>query len=66
MNGVNITLEQGAFLVKDNIYEFSDRFTNFLTNPHALFDGDIKENKIKRCLLDMRYDFRKGDKKSSR
>ena len=30
MNDVDITLEQGAILVKDNIYEFSDGFINFL------------------------------------
>ena len=30
MNDVDKTLVQGAFLVKDNIYEFSDGFINFL------------------------------------
>ena len=30
-NGVNVTLEQGAFLVRDNVYEFSEGFTDFLT-----------------------------------
>ena len=35
MNGVNITLEKVAFLVKDNIYEFSDGFLIFLTEPNA-------------------------------
>ena len=30
MNGVNITLEQGAFIVKDNICEFSDGLETFL------------------------------------
>ena len=29
MNDVDITLEQGAFLVKNNKYEFSDGFTDF-------------------------------------
>ena len=29
MNGVDITLEQGAFLVRDNVYEFSEGFTDF-------------------------------------
>ena len=32
MNGVDITLEQGAFLVRDNVYEFSKGFTDFLLN----------------------------------
>ena len=31
MSDVDITLEQGAFLAKDNIYEFLDGFINFLT-----------------------------------
>ena len=31
MNGVDITLEQGAFLVRDNVYEFSEGITDFLT-----------------------------------
>ena len=67
MNDVDITLEQGAFLVKDNIYEFSDVFINFLTNPNIKY-GEIKEdkNKIKRFLLDIGYDLGKGDKKSAR
>ena len=67
MNDVDITLEQGAFLVKDNIYEFSDVFINFLTNPNIKY-GEIEEdeNKIKRFLLDIGYDLGKGDKKSAR
>ena len=67
MNDVDIILEQGAFLVKDNIYEFSDVFINFLTNPNIKY-GEIEEdgNKIKRFLLDIGYDFGKGDKKSAR
>ena len=44
MNGVNITLEQGAFIVKDNIYELSDEFINFLTNPNIKY-GEIEEDK---------------------
>ena len=32
MNDVDITLEQVAFLVKDNIYEFSDGLISFLLN----------------------------------
>ena len=67
MNDVDITLEQSAFLVKDNIYEFSKGFTDFLTKSNVLYD-DIKEdeNKIKRFLKDIRYDVGKGDKKSAR
>ena len=57
MNGVDITLEQGAFLVKDNIYEFSDGFINFLTKSNATYDDNIEEDesKIKRFIriLDM-------------
>ena len=67
MNGVNLTLEQGAFIVKDSIYEFSDGFTNFLTKSNVTYDK-IKEdeNKNKTFLLDIGYDIGKGDKKSSR
>ena len=68
MNGVDITLEQGAFLVRDNIYEFSKGFIEFLTNPNVTYNDDIEEdeNKIKRFLKDIRYDLGKGDKKSAR
>ena len=68
MNGVNITLEQGAFLVKDNTHEFSDGFINFLTKSNVTYDDNIEEdeNKIKRFLKDIRYDLGKGDKKSAR
>ena len=67
MSDVDITLEQGAFLVKDNIYEFSDGFINFLTKSNVTYDDNIEEdeNKIKRFLTDIRYDVRKGDKKSA-
>ena len=49
MIDVDITLEQGAFLVKDNIFEFSDGFINFLTKSNVTYDDNIKEdeNKIK-------------------
>ena len=67
MNKGDTTLEQGAFLVNDNIYEFSEGFINFLTNPNVTHcDIDEDENKIKRFLFDNGYDIGKGDKKSSR
>ena len=68
MNGVDVTLEQGAFLVRDNVYEFSEGFTDFLTKSNVTYDDNVEEdeNKIKRCLKDIRYDFGKGDKKSAR
>ena len=68
MNDVVMTLEQGAFLVKDNIYEFSDGSINFLTKSNVTYDYNIEEdeNKIKRFLKDNRYDVGKGDKKSAR
>ena len=34
MNGVKLIYQENAFIVKDNIYEFSDVFINFLTNPN--------------------------------
>ena len=37
MNNVNITLDHHAFIVRDNIYEFSDGFINFLTNPNITY-----------------------------
>ena len=68
MNGVDITLEQGAFLVRDNVYEFSEGFTDFLTKSNVTYDDNIEEdeNKIKRFLFDIRCDLGKGDKKSAR
>ena len=67
MNGVDITLEQGAFLVRDNVYEFSEGFTDFLTKSNVTYDKvEEHENKIKRFLKDIRYDLGKGDKKSAR
>ena len=67
MNGVKIIYQENAFIVKDNIYEFSDVFIIFLTNPNIKY-GEIKEveNKIKRFLFDIGYDLGKGDKKSAR
>ena len=67
MNDVHTTLEQIAFLVKDNIYEVSEGFTDFPTKSNVLHD-DIEEdeNKIIRFLKDIRYDVGKGDKKSAR
>ena len=68
MNDVDITLEQGAFLVKDKIYEFSDGFINFLTKSNVTYDDNIEEDekKIKKFLKDIRYDLGKGDKRSAR
>ena len=68
MNGVDITLEQGAFLVRDNVYEFSEGFTDFLTISNVTYDDNIEEDeiKIKRFIFDIRYDLGKGDKKSAR
>ena len=68
MNGVDITLEQGAFLVRDNVYEFSEGFTDFLTKSNVTCDDKVEEdeNKIKRFLKDIRYDLGKGDKKNAR
>ena len=68
INGVDITLEQGAFLVRDNVYEFSEGFTDFLTKSNVTYDDKVEEdeNKIKRFLKDIRYDLGKGDKKSAR
>ena len=67
MNGVKLIYQENSFIVKDNIYEMSDEFINFLTNPN-IKHGEIEEveNKIKRFLKDIRYDLGKGDKKSAR
>ena len=65
MNGVDIPLEQVALIVKDNIYEFSGDFMNFVTK-HNIRCGEIekKGNKIKKFLFDIGYDLGKGDKKA--
>ena len=67
MNGVKLIYQENAIIVKDNIYELSDEFINFLTN-FKIKHGEIEEdeNKIKRFLNDVRYDLGKGDKKSAR
>ena len=67
MNGVKLIYQENSFIVKDKIYELSDEFINFLTNPNIKY-GEIEkdENKIKRFLTDNRYDLGKGDKKSAR
>ena len=44
MNGVNITLEHGAFLVRDNVYEFSEGFTDFLTKSNVTYDDNIDQD----------------------
>ena len=48
MNGVDITLEQNAFLVNDKIKEFSDGFIHFLTNPNITHENieDEEDKKI--------------------
>ena len=68
MNGVDMTLVQGAFLVRDKVDEFSEGFTDFLTKSNLTYDDKVEEdeNKIKRFLKDIRYDLGKGDKKSAR
>ena len=67
MNCVKLIYLENAFIVKDNIYELSDEFINFLTNSNVKH-GEIEEdeNKIKRFLKDIRYDLGKGDKISAR
>ena len=56
------------FLVRDNVYEFSEGFTDFLTKSNITYDDKVEEdeNKIKRFLKDIRYDLGKWDKKSAR
>ena len=64
MNGVDITLKQGAFLVRDNVYEFSEGFTDFLTKSNITYDNiEADENKIKRFLKDIGYDLGKRIRK---
>ena len=67
MNDVKLIYQKNAFIIKDNTYEFSDVFINFLTNPNIKY-GEIEEdeNKIKKFLLDIGDDLGKGDKKSAR
>ena len=46
MNGVKLIYQENAFIVKDNLYELSDEFINFLTNPN-IKHGKIEEEKNK-------------------
>ena len=49
MNGFKLIYQENAFIVRDNIYEFSDVFINFLTNPNIKYGKmEEDENKIKR------------------
>ena len=68
MNGVRVFYQENKFIVRDNIYEFSDGFIKFLTNPGVTYDDNTEEdeNKNKRLLKDIRYDIGKADKKSAR
>ena len=60
MNGVKLIYLENAFIVKDNIYEVSDVFINFLTNSSIKY-GEIEEDeiKIKKFLFDIGYDLGK-------
>ena len=67
MKGVKLIYQENAYIVKDNIYEFSDAFLNFLTNPNIKYgETEEDENKIKRFLFDIGYDLGKWDKKIAR
>ena len=49
MNDVDITLEQNALLVRDNIYKFSDGFINFFTKTCLTYSViEEYETKIKK------------------
>ena len=52
MNDVDITLEQNAFSVGDNLYEFSLDFINFPTNPNIIYEdiSDEDEEKIRKIF----------------
>ena len=43
MNGVKLIYQENAFIVKDHIYEFSDVFINFFSNPNIKY-GEIEED----------------------
>ena len=66
-NGVKLIYQENSFIVKDNIYELSDEFINFLTNTNIKY-GEIEEdvNKIKKFLKDIRYDLEKRETKRAR
>ena len=69
MNGVDKTLEQDAFLFEDNIYEFSDDFIIFLTNPDIKYEdiGDeVEKRTTRKFLQDIRYNIVVFDEKSKR
>ena len=66
-NGVKLIYQENAFIVKYNLYELSDEFINFLTNPDIKYcEIQEDENKIKRFLFDIGYDIGRGDKRSAR
>ena len=62
MNGVKLTYQYNSFIVRDNLFKFSDGFRNVLTNPNVTHvDIGEDENKIKRFLFDIGYDIEKVD-----
>ena len=44
VSGVNVTLEQDAFLFGDYIFEFSDDFINFHSNPVVKYEDFEEED----------------------
>ena len=67
VNGVKVTYQDNSLRIKDNIYEFSYGFINFLANKDLLYD-EIEEDEtiIITFSVHIGYDIGKGDKKSSR
>ena len=57
-----------AKLLHDNVYEFSEGFTDFLSKTNVTYDDKVEEDesKIRRFLKDITYDLEKRDKKSAR
>ena len=47
MNGVKVTYPDNSFLVRDNIFEFSDKFINFFINLCVTYGNIEKDEKLK-------------------
>ena len=46
INNVKLFYQENPFIVRDNLYEFSYEFINFLTNPNIKY-GEIEEDENK-------------------
>ena len=55
LNDVDITLEQNAFSIGDNLYEISHDFIKFLTHPNITYEDISNEYEEKNWKIFVGY-----------